>query len=72
MKKFKEDLLKLIDKYKLTYIENIIYNSSKNIRIKLIFNRFNILFDKELYDIFTNNKSFKNKEIYLSITYYKF
>lgn len=72
MKKFKKDLLKLIDKYKLTYIENIIYNSSKNIRIKLIFNRFNILFDKELYDIFTNNKSFKNKEIYLSITYYKF
>jgi len=69
MKKFKEELLKLTEKYKITFIENIT-NSNKKIKIKLIFNKFDLLFDKDFNDIFNNNKYFKNKETYLSITYY--
>lgn len=67
MKKFKEELLKLSEKYKIKFIENII-KSNKKIIIKLIFNKFDLLFDKELIDIF--NKYFKNKKTHLSLTYY--
>lgn len=67
MKKFKKELLKLTEKYKITFIENII-KSNKKIIIKLTFNKFDLIFDKELIDIF--NKCFKNKKIELSLIYY--
>lgn len=67
MKKFKKELLKLTEKYKITFIENII-KSNKKIIIKLTFNKFDLLFDKELIHIF--NKYFKNKKTELSLIYY--